>query len=495
LARRNKKEPENQRISKAKLQSLSGNAARLYELGFTEQNALGLTTKLDGENFNISAEAIEGFGIHLLEKVDVKQWPEVMGFVRHRRWRTTGLEGPVILSYWRFYRNLNASLDDESASMAVTVEVARAGLPPKHIQATSECYRFMSGEMRAKASRAAQWIARLGQQGIPPSTFLSAVNGNARAIVKVRKVLGEVKLPEPEQDQDKGTLSQLDVKKDLTDENVGYRLESAVGGGINRLDLLQYQFGLKKVPTREGGTELKKEKGGRFTGYFKPESKADLEYGFHKGTESGIPEKNPGFIKRSIATYKLDQILGAGVIPPTFLVKHRGKTGILMQEVEGFTKKQVTKDDATVEQKKLFEQAKVQKGMANLYILDYIAGQVDRHSKNVMITRDGEVRGIDNDLAFGATYNHMAYAIAGKVVHHIPDLDKSFDEEFARRIIEVNAGRTDDLRSALNGLISEVEIAAMLRRLDRLAKALDEYMKGGGRKVFEKLQGQTLPNK
>ena len=69
-------------------------------------------------------------------------------------------------------------------------------------------------------------------------------------------------------------------------------------------------------------------------GLFKKKSYYDPSRQYHKGAKYNMPVMQPGHHRRTLAMFKLDQLLGTDVIPPTFMAKHKGKLGTVMEEVE-----------------------------------------------------------------------------------------------------------------------------------------------------------------
>jgi hypothetical protein len=190
----------------------------------------------------------------------------------------------------------------------------------------------------------------------------------------------------------------------------------------------------------------------------------------------------PGFHRRTLAMYKLDQLLGANVIPPTFLAKHNGKIGTVMQKVQGTSYYKLTTGGEKEFQPGFYGKARAsaafRKSLSNLYLLDIIAGQVDRHSGNYMVEMEGGVikgvKGVDLDLAFGEEYTgEMVKStrdkldVAGKTASEL----KEIDQKFALSIIKA-AGNKQDVQDALTGLLSEGEIQVTIDRLTKLAEFL-----------------------
>jgi len=267
---------------------------------------------------------------------------------------------------------------------------------------------------------------------------------------------------------------------DFVDANVTNAEDGKFGAAMNTLDELTYDFGLDKDSQ---GQDVKVQ-GGTFTAVFKENLTTDPLTGQHRG--AGIPGQNPEFAKRNLAMQAMDKLLGANVIPPTFLARHNNKAGFIMEKVEGKTGSELFKKGRD-EYNDILELPQVKRSLSNLYLLDMICAQVDRHPGNFIIEmKDGEivgVKGIDNDLAFGKDVDlesamgfkagSMARGMqtAGKLVDELEAIDRTF----AQKIIDL-AGQPQIIRNALNGLLTNEEINKTLQRITHLADFLRPMM-------------------
>ncbi len=264
--------------------------------------------------------------------------------------------------------------------------------------------------------------------------------------------------------------------------------DGVLGGSLNTLDKVVYQFAV--VEKEESGYRKSKDHD-PFVGLFKAEKDTDDENDRHRGGEgkAGIPRNDPKFGKRNLAMLEVDRLLGAGVIPPTFAAKHNGKRGIVMKRIEGKTGLSSTKEELA--------DPKVRQSLSKLFLLDEICGQVDRHPGNYMLeTANGVikgVRGIDNDLAFGKDFGveqidfgvqfpgARVFTTAGKLHSELEEIDRPF----AQRIVQLSQN-AETLRAALEGLISEGEIATTLARLDKLAGFLAPLLESSDKRLVTK---------
>jgi len=295
-------------------------------------------------------------------------------------------------------------------------------------------------------------------------------------------------------------LSLDDLQDDAFDEDVNQPTGGKIAsdGQMSEVSKLKYKFGVRKNKTGD----LKTVEGGEFEGYFKAQVDEDKVNSRHRGAEkggSGIPEKDPKFVERNIAMYRLDQLLNANVIPPTFKAKFNGEAGLLMQAAVGKSGRDLStkikqarnKDTSEGDSEAFALEAILNSGitrhaLSNLFLLDIIAGQVDRHYGNYIVELDEQnkaigVKGIDNDIAFGKNYKDIDYAqdngrfahmlVAGTFAQEL----KEIDSEFAQKIVALSS-QPNVVRDALQDLLSNEEINSTLSRLDSLAEYLQKLI-------------------
>lgn len=274
---------------------------------------------------------------------------------------------------------------------------------------------------------------------------------------------------EQEQHIDSPFIDESEVE---TRENMGT-------GGRQTLPEIMYGVGVSF-----DGVNPRLEFGRTFTGFFKterPEERKDVALLIE---HYGINRNNPEVARRNLATFRLNQLLGADVIPPSFVAKHRGQVGFVSEKVEG------THGDETG--KAELQNPLVRQALSRLYMLDMIAGQIDRHGHNWIVEkRDGVivgVKGIDNDYGFGEALtgetlkeeeamgpNAWMRGIRGKLGRELTEID----EPFATRIISLAHDVDGELHTFLDAfqdLLTEGEIAAMHSRLQALAGFLEPLM-------------------
>jgi hypothetical protein len=189
---------------------------------------------------------------------------------------------------------------------------------------------------------------------------------------------------------------------------------------------------------------------------------------------SGVPSTKSNLGSRNIAMYKLDMLLGTGIIPKTVRARNGEKTGTLMAFAAGSPLTEQTK--LTEEEEKAgktkdevandinYQNSIVQQGLSNLQLLDSICGQVDRHGGNVIIVVDGtgkvlSIQGIDNDFAFGTKIDADPKA----PLSHDRGFPKWIDSAVAKRIKEIGEA---DVRAALGDLLTPAEIDKTVERFN-----------------------------
>jgi hypothetical protein len=116
-----------------------------------------------------------------------------------------------------------------------------------------------------------------------------------------------------------------------------------------------------------------------------------------------------------------------------------------------------------------------QKGLSDLAVMDAITGQVDRHGGNIHINQNtGQVKGIDNDLAFGLNDKHEAEG-------HRVGLPNQIAASTAESVLGLKG---KDLKQILNGgskgkdeKLNKAEIEAAKARLKGMQDHIRELKK------------------
>ncbi|MCW2602922.1 MAG: hypothetical protein JWN61_1057, partial [Pseudonocardiales bacterium] len=227
-----------------------------------------------------------------------------------------------------------------------------------------------------------------------------------------------------------------------------------------------------------------------FTGYFKKDT------GFNATPErqelkTGIRQADPNYGARTVAMYRIDQLLGAGVTARAEFAVHQdgaGKSvlGTVLEKAKGVSGGDVKTGMDTAQAASLgpdavsMDDPALQRGLNKLQLLDVVCGQLDRHPGNYYIEADGKggaksVTGIDLDMAFGADMNVHDDIAAEDAFNYkgIPDL---IDAEMGTRILQLQAS---DIRAALTGLLNKPEIDATVNRFLSVQRKVQEVSDAG----------------
>ena len=145
-----------------------------------------------------------------------------------------------------------------------------------------------------------------------------------------------------------------------------------------------------------------------------------------------------GLITRQVASHQTDKLLGLNVIAEEkYGVDLTGKVIGVSIQAEGcniVSNRGVLQVDC--------RDPRIQKGLSDLQVIDFINGETDRHAGNIFIDpRTGKVTGIDNDLSFPEK------AVGGQAVDKMVGMPKVIHEDTKKRILET---KPEDLRKKLS---------------------------------------------
>lgn len=199
---------------------------------------------------------------------------------------------------------------------------------------------------------------------------------------------------------------------------------------------------------------------------------------------AGIDLDNLRSSNREVAMSRLDMLLDAELISKAKLaIKRTGVDNIpqlgsvapgakgdditkynLVQDQNAHpgTQDTIRRDDPTLMSK-----------LNSLQMIDFLAGQVDRHQGNYMIEVDGTgnvigVTGIDNDMSFGTKDTGE---LTQRGARQLPPLGVYFDKTMANKIIALEPAL---VRIALSDLLTPAEVNATLERLQILKTRLQQ---------------------
>jgi len=148
---------------------------------------------------------------------------------------------------------------------------------------------------------------------------------------------------------------------------------------------------IKRTKNLGGGVNESRITENGVKGVFKSKDGEDV------GLRSGIPAGT--YYKREVAAYKVDQILGFDLVPPTVIRKVNGKVGSHQLFRKGYETYMQSPDINLVS-----ESTK-----RRLNYLDYILAHEDRHNANFMINKKGKIAAIDNGLSLGRSGQSITY--------------------------------------------------------------------------------------
>ncbi|MBQ3546051.1 MAG: hypothetical protein IJA34_13880 [Lachnospiraceae bacterium] len=209
---------------------------------------------------------------------------------------------------------------------------------------------------------------------------------------------------------------------------------------------------------------------------------------------------------RNVATSRVAKMLNSSLIAKSEMVnlQKQGSTelisGSVMDKAEGIegatllkrhakaiiTDSSVERDDIHKELKETVKDlitGSFQKEMADLQVMDYLCGQIDRHSANYFIKTDKSgnfigLQGIDNDLSFGdAKQQKNSYVIGNHGRAVVNDNEELTIPHMSRGLaMNIQIMNEDMVRFALHDLIEEPEIEAFCERLKKLKIAIGKEL-------------------
>lgn len=243
--------------------------------------------------------------------------------------------------------------------------------------------------------------------------------------------------------------------------------------------------------------------GGEFTGYFKQEKAFQAEPEVHESI-AGIRQWDPHYGARTVAMYRLDQLLNANVTARAeFAIgqDQEGKAvfGTVLESAKGTSaeKLKVGLDRAHADQlgpgAVSLDDPVLQRCLNKLQILDAIAGQLDRHKGNYYVQQDDSgavtgVTGIDLDMAFGGD---MVSPNSADKAHNYKGLPSAIDKEMGEAILRIQPA---DIEAALTGLLTAKEVAATVTRFLAVQERVQEAAAAGALKeTWDAASAQDRP--
>lgn len=290
--------------------------------------------------------------------------------------------------------------------------------------------------------------------------------------------------------QQEWVRSQPRGKDKLKDRHV--LSERALGGGsANEVTQMEYRRGIGE----SGATK----------GFFKTDEVGEDLPG--EGFRVGITAEDAHLSARAVTSSRLDRALGTNVLSHDTFAKHHGQRGVVSGQVAGNalveniyketedlshlsdedfahraknasamykfdheTRMKSTLDDQAYNELD-WSDPEIQRGLSNLQVMDWLTGQVDRHSGNIFVDPEtGNVSGIDNDLSFGSDNTNLERC------RHQVGMPSQVDAQTGLRLMNMEEGEfLDVLRGQKGdyGKLTEPEIEAALERFHQLKAQVD----------------------
>ena len=209
---------------------------------------------------------------------------------------------------------------------------------------------------------------------------------------------------------------------------------------------------------------------------------------------------SPRLGDRSVAMYRVDQLLGANVVARTDRAFTKGvikqtSVGTISLRAPGekastlanANKVYMSDADRAADRANVnvnvdadalsFEDPVLQRALSKLEIVDALVGQVDRALRNIYVATDGAgnvtgLLGIDHDLAFPevAQKGTRDWTSADTVYREYAGVGMYLDWEVANMVLALEPA---DLAAVVDDLLPPAAVLVMLRRLDSLKTKIE----------------------
>ena len=189
------------------------------------------------------------------------------------------------------------------------------------------------------------------------------------------------------------------------------------------------------------------------------------EFAPQKSTPAGLQLNFRDSFRYNVAAYRLDRLLGLGMVPVSVERKYRGDRGaltwwvddVLMLELERYTKK-IEPPDKDAWNDQLFQAR----------IFNELVYNTDPNLGNVLITRDWQVRLIDFTRAF-----RTLRALRKPKNVEEPRIDRAF-------WTALRSLTAEDLDRAMGPMLLKTEKRGLLARRDRLVEHIEDEIASRG---------------
>ena len=154
-----------------------------------------------------------------------------------------------------------------------------------------------------------------------------------------------------------------------------------------------------------------------------------------------------------VAAYRLDRMLGLGKVPPTVIREINGTRGSLQLWVaNAVNEEDLESEDLRPLDPEAFEDQQRQADVFDVLILN-----IDRNGSNTLVTPgDWQIHLIDHEAAFAPRLPPAVFLEDGR---------SKLDDDLAARLAAIDAA---EVRSQMAGLLTEEQIATLLKRRDLL---------------------------
>lgn len=190
-------------------------------------------------------------------------------------------------------------------------------------------------------------------------------------------------------------------------------------------------------------------------------------------------------LARSVASYKLDQLLGTQVIAEEKMAvtTEQRLMGVSVQVDGAQITGKYQGEDCFLQAN--YADPRIQKGLTDLETMDYLTGQIDRHHGNVFVDPStGKVTGIDNDLCFPERDREVMLASDGALNEKAKaGLPMQMSADTAKKVLSISPEMlTKELSSITHpdgtGGLSADEIQGAVKRLENLQAAIKDPASG-----------------
>jgi len=236
------------------------------------------------------------------------------------------------------------------------------------------------------------------------------------------------------------------------------------GGAFSKVSEIHYDPGKNTVP----GKQMK-----ITHGVFKPEKMSYKAGDSPSSAGAGIAQYGSNFSNRSVASSKVDKLLGLGITAKTKLATHGQQFGTMQEWSKGQSPKKSTAiegAEGSFDHKMVdfnYDDPEIQRQLATLQILDIITGQTDRHTGNYFIYQGPggtKVTAIDNDLSFGKNkgVGRLKNSFGRDMDHdNSRGMPLFVDAQVADQIL---ATTPQQMKAVLDSMLEPDEVAAALHR-------------------------------